>query len=127
MRISLNARHNSGIEVFKAPKGKMYNILGVYCTVLTAGNNNIMVLTRAMEDPADQAIDAGGELSDLLFAIATDVVHSVNAKYKGEKTKFISVGPGNTATLTNTLLVIEYELVKASRMDIIWEWLGKKR
>lgn len=82
-----------------------------------------MIIDRAMEEsglilPQDQQI---------LFYIRTiNVDQQQNIIVGGHKTKYLSAG-FQFNTSAQVFYLIEYELVSASKFDLLWEWMSKRR
>ncbi len=121
----LNA--DSFIKAFKAPKGKMYAISDIHGTVNLAGDNLVSVFDYLKED---LSADVGPSLSDegVLANFATNIAgNHIDFNFMIPQTcKFISIG-SESATAFEAILIIAYELITASRTQLLIEWLRKGR
>lgn len=119
---------NSDPVKFKAPKGFMYNIFDIHFSVTLAGSNIVGVLNYLLEDEVDQDDWNVANAEGVLAIIATNIAGQAEDFNftKGEMTKFISIA-ANTSTVFACFIIIHFELVKASKTELILEWFRKGR
>lgn len=113
-----------GPLVFKAPIRTMYKIHSFYGIINFAGNNSVRILNYAVED--DFVIGAQNE--GLIFAIEADSgnISALFVLPVPEITKWITIHRSSGTAFTGTVFM-NYELVKATRTELLIEWFRKGR
>lgn len=123
-QISRLITSESQLDIYKAPKGKLYSITDVHTSIGDIGNNVFLFLDSRVE-VVSQRLEVVFE--NYFLAVSTDAVQNTSYHFSiPVKTKWITVGPtsGNSASI---FYVIVYELLKGSIADLVWEFIGKGR
>lgn len=111
------------IQRLRAPKGLMFSIKGITSQARSAtADNSIMVYDKDLADSLISATFIDGLIYQL--DLNTSVAHQ--QIYHDFECKYITIGMRNTTTIDG-FIFIEYDLVKASRLDLIWAWWRKGR
>jgi len=117
--ISKYVPHSTVIR-YKAPANKQFLVKSVFFVNSTIGNGIAAVVGKNLED--NQYIDDITMDSDSIIAL--NVTHDdfiVNREYYlNHPTKYLSL----SAADNGTFIIIEYELIGISKIDLLWEWLG---
>lgn len=111
----------------KAPSGTLYEVYGFYGIVMGTGSNRFSILSAPVEEELAEFSPQEGKTGNLLFMIETDAAISASFLLSNPvRTKYLTFIRGG-ATSAVALLMVDYKLVKASRAELIWEWLSKRR
>lgn len=111
---------------FKAPRGFMYEIWDIHFMVFTAGAGILTIVNYLLEDEVTTISVRRSEgilasFSSTIAGQAEDFTFT-----KGEKTKFIT-GARDGSNTMGVIAIIHYELIKASRTELLLEWFRKGR
>lgn len=126
MIISVFITETSSPFTFKAPKGTMYKIWDVHSTIFAGGANAIGVLNFLSELIEDvwNVDDTGG-----LIAVFDTAITGSTQDFQfttGEKSKFITIAKDGSSAFAASI-IIHYELISASKTELIIEWFRKGR
>ncbi len=126
MLISKFMQEGSPAARFKAPRHKMYRVHNIMFTTLVGGNNALSIIPYLLEDGIN--VYNPSLSSDLLAVFDTAIAGNHHSAHlpEPEDTKFITIARTSSTTF-NAFVVINYELIKASKPDLIWEWFRKGR
>lgn len=116
---------NNGIHRFKAPIRHMYEIHSIYGSIFSGGSNFVSIVDYLLEDEVTSIPNTVDTI-----ALITSNIAGTQFQFNlpvPAKTKFISVGPGNDSTVFSTHIYINYELIKASKTELLMEWFRKGR
>lgn len=116
----------SSVFKYRAPRNFMYLIHSVHLTVLTAGNNRVIVIDELAEDEVTTL--SVGRSSGIIFVGETDIAGLLpDITFSVPlPSKFISIGR-ELATTFSAFIIIDYELIEASKTELIIEWFRKGR
>ena len=115
------------VKRYKAPKGFMYLVRKIIMTVMTSGTGIFRVVPYWIEQ--DQLVVGRiPDAEEILAIIPSNTVgrQCIFSYPLGEKTKFLSLGRHDDAG-GGVMVIIHYDLVKASKVDLIWEWFRHGR
>lgn len=106
---------------FKAPTRRMYKVTGIQFECVAGEAFTVAhIVDRAMEERELLASVDNPFFSGNLAAIGSQFV-----TYDSLKAKFLTISVNAGLSTGNCILIIQYELVKASKIDLIWEWFSK--
>ena len=109
-------------RVKKAPKGLIYQIHSISLHVFGTGNNGVFVLSKGFEAiETDFDFDSG----HIIFAHTTDLTNSFEKTYREPVRAKRILLQSNTTVASNSMIIINYTLVKASTAELIWEFVGR--
>jgi len=124
--LTQNLNQSSGVVHFKAPIHHMYEIYHVYAMIKNAGSNEFGVYSRDISD-AIVAVDPFTAQDDIIAVFTSDIVGHFGYDFSiPEKAKFLSFAPSGSNAF-QAIILINFTLVKSSRLDLIWEWFRKGR
>lgn len=108
---------------FKAPKRRMYLISSIAFFINVAGANAVHITDYSYEE-LNAVVDITGSKTIISFPAAalnffqiTDMDH---------KAKYISIGSATSTTFTGVIYIYG-DLIKATRVELLWEWFRKGR
>lgn len=112
-------------KIFKAPTGKMFVIWDIHFSVLSSGDNSMAIIPYAM----DGGVAVHGLTStEILSLMPMDIAGQAEdfSFTNGERTKMFSVTRQNANAFIG-YVIIHYDLVGASKIDLLMEWFRKGR
>lgn len=110
---------------YKAPKNHMYRVTDIHGSVISNGNNQGVWVIPYLVEPERIAFNPQGEF--LAFIVCHIAGQSIDFEFmNAENTKFISLVRRLDANF-ECAIVIHYELIKASKKELILEWFRKGR
>jgi len=109
----------------KAPRGKTYLVHSVTFVELTTCNGVIAVWARYIERFNANQYQAGS--NDILGVISPDHRNFAQFPYPIPiQTKYLSIMTSNTTFNGAVMCIINYELVKATRRENIYDFVSKR-
>ena len=111
----------------KAPSGSMYEIHSIFLDTNDVVNNAISIYNYLMEDEIT-VVDPNTTGEGLLMSIECDVQRSVNFVLPiPEKTKYITAIARSVTAGLFAHFAINYQLVTATKLELLMEWFRKGR
>jgi len=115
---------NNTLQRRKAPYRTMYKIYSIYGTIVSAANNTMKVVDYGVED---EVVTLGDVNEGVIFEMETSVIHSTNFVIPFPIiSKFLTFGTRLTTAFSGRILV-NYELINATRTQLLIEWFRKGR
>lgn len=116
----------TNIKLLKAPTNMMYKIFGISVHSNTIGSQAISVLDMLLEDEVT-VFDPFARTAGIIFIHEFDEANSFVRYYeKGIETKFLSFITRVT-NMQGITIIIDYELKRATKSELILEWFRKGR
>lgn len=111
----------------KAPKNTMFLVSDIHGSVLSSGANTVSVINELLEDELE-IIQADTRQSGMIAAFSTAIAgNHVDFNFMTpQKSKFLTVAR-SSSTAFNAIIIIVYELIKATKPELIVEWFRKGR
>lgn len=123
--IAHHLRENEGIKRLTAPRGKIYEITDIHVAILAANANTVVIVDRAVEE---ERTFLNPEDDQHVLVFPASIANAFDATFGVPiRTKYVSIGPGNVNNAIQASVVLNFNLVTASRAELIWEWFSKKR
>lgn len=108
----------------RAPKGMIYKVENITVTIKTAlADNYIFIFSRELPQGTT---DSTTSRSNLLGVVSTALTATFEITGVNEKAKVISVAKEQAGSCAAFIMVYG-EIVKATRRELILEWIRKKR
>ncbi len=122
--ISLRWDAETGIKTRRAPSGKLFALHGFGFMNRGDISDTFLVTNRLIEDRA-----AFTTSEEFIYAMHLNISSVDETHYfyhvKPILTKYLSMGAIKIASAMTCFLIIYYELVDASKTDLIWEFVKR--
>jgi len=112
-----------GQSRFRAPAGKQYLIRSIIVAITTAGDNAIQFWDRPVEDDPD----AIAVTVDRFITFPADAINVYQVNFHNFKVKTITYAVVTTSIAFEAFLTIEYDLIKFSKIEALWDWFRQGR
>lgn len=110
---------------FKAPRHMMYKISSIHFSVAIAlAANQILVFSRELT-PTGIPDDFTTSRDSVIAVKSTEAIGDFQVMDINEKAKIITVGKDNSG-VTNAIVTIYGELIRATKVELIIEWFRKR-
>ena len=109
---------------FKAPRNMLYLLTGYTLTNFGSAGTRFFLIDQSLE-PETDTVNLGNDKQYLInWDLAIDG-HSLSFNGMDHKAKYITMGGQSQAVNINVSVQIWGDVVKATKLELLWEWFRK--